>query len=394
MRLNYFFRTGAAGIFAAASIVAFGAPDPSDEQLQQSVNVPDFIGHPSLFGTVYLMTNQVQNAVKVFVRIPNGNLITFGTFPTGGQGDPVAQPGDPPTDALASQNSLILSEHDRFLFAVNAGSNEISAFRVDPLRLVLVDRVSSGGVRPISLAVNSDRLYVLNEGGTPNITGFRFDQHGELSPIANSTRPLTGGAAADPAEVSFSPSGDVLVVTEKDSNIIDTYTVGLDGVPSDPIANNSNGMTPFGFAFDRQDNLIVSEAFGAMPGQAAVSSYGLTETAMLKTISGSVPDQQTAACWIAISQYGRYAYTTNTASGVVSSYRIDCDGSLTLLNSVAADTGTGSAPIDMALKGRYLYVLASGSHAIKVFHVGNDGSLSPAGTKGGLPAGAQGIAAR
>jgi len=115
---------------------------------------------------------------------------------------------------------------------------------------------------------------------------------------------------------------------------------------------------------------------------------------MLATISGSVHDKQTAACWIVISQHGRYAYTTNTGSGVISSYRIECDGSLTLLESVAADTGTGSSPIDMALRGRYLYVIASGAHAIKVFRVGDDGGLSPAGMKGGLPPGAQGIAAR
>jgi hypothetical protein len=46
-----------------------------------------------------------------------------------------------------------------------------------------------------------------------------------LSPLPGSTRPLTGGVAADPAEVNFSPDGDFLIVTEKATNLIDTYTV-------------------------------------------------------------------------------------------------------------------------------------------------------------------------
>ena len=54
-------------------------------------------------GAVYVMTNQVSNAVAAFDRAPDGTLTAAGTFSTGGAGNPVAQPGDPPTDPLASQ---------------------------------------------------------------------------------------------------------------------------------------------------------------------------------------------------------------------------------------------------------------------------------------------------
>jgi hypothetical protein len=50
----------------------------------------------------------------------------------------------------APQGSLILNEYNTFLFAVNAGSNEISAFAAGPSGLTLVDKVPSGGVRPIT----------------------------------------------------------------------------------------------------------------------------------------------------------------------------------------------------------------------------------------------------
>jgi hypothetical protein len=61
---------------------------------------------------------------------------------------------------------------------------------------------------------------------------------------------LIGDTAADPAQVSFNPDGSLLVVTEKAGNRLDTYTVDENGLPSAPIDNPSNRMTPFGFAFN------------------------------------------------------------------------------------------------------------------------------------------------
>src|SRR5215207_6701487 len=347
-------------------------------------------------GAVYVLTNQAANAVAAFNRAPDGRLTAAGVFSTGGAGDPVAQPGDPPTDPLASQGALILSENNHHLFAVNAGSNEVSVLAVGKSGLTLVDKVASGGVRPISLTLHENLLYVLNEGGTPNITGFTVSDEGELTPLAGSTRPLTGGSAADPAEVRFSPDGTLLVVTEKDTNIIDTYTVGADGLAGAPIPNPSNGVTPFGFEFDKGGHLVVSEAFGGAPGAAAVSSYTASPAGTLSVASGSVPNGQTASCWVVITNGGRYAYVSNTGSGTISSYRIGDTGALTLLEAVAANTGAGSAPIDMALNNssRYLYVHAAGLQAVAAFRVGTDGSLTPIEVEGGLPFGAQGIAAR
>src|SRR5438874_3673330 len=110
-------------------------------------------------GAVYVMTNQVENAVAVFRRSPAGMLTSAGEFPTGGAGDPVPQGTDPATDPLASQGSLVLGEDSQFLFAVNAGSNQISVLRVGRNDLTMVDLVDSGGVRPISLAQHEDLLY-------------------------------------------------------------------------------------------------------------------------------------------------------------------------------------------------------------------------------------------
>jgi 6-phosphogluconolactonase (cycloisomerase 2 family) len=221
---------------------------------------------------VYVLTNQVENAVAVFRRTIDGHLTAAGEFLTGGAGDPVAIPPDPPTDPLASQGALVFGLGNQFLFAVNAGSNQISVLRVRRTGLELVDVVDSGGVRPISLTVHEDLLYVLNEGGTPNITGFTVGDDGTLTPLADSTQPLIGGTGADPAQVNFNSDGTLLVVTEKLGNRLGSYVVDANGLPGAPIENASSGMTPFGFSFNDDDFLIVSEALGGAPNQSAVSS--------------------------------------------------------------------------------------------------------------------------
>ena len=74
--------------------------------------------------------------------------------------------------------------------------------------------------------------------------------------------------------MSFDPRGGTLVVTEKATNLIDTYEVdGETGLATGPNPQASAGTTPFGFAFDRRGHLIVSEAFGGAADQSAVSSY-------------------------------------------------------------------------------------------------------------------------
>jgi len=87
---------------------------------------------------------------------------------------------------------------------------------------------------------------------------------------------------------------------------------------------------------------------------------------------------------------------SNTGSGTISTYNIDGSGMLMLANAVAADLGPDSAPRDMALSvnGQILFVQTDGGQSVAVFHIENNGALTAIDTIGGLPFGAQGIAAR
>src|SRR5262245_5738020 len=341
---------------------------------------------PGAPGAVYTMTNTVPNSVMVYARSASGLLTPAGQFATGGNGT---------GSGLGNQGGVVLSQNNRWLFVVNAGSNNVSVFDVAPDGLHLVDLVPSGGIMPISVTVQRDLVYVLNAGFPNNISGFTLAHNGKLTPLPGSTRTLSAGMTG-PAQVEFSPDGSLLVVTEKDTNMIDVFPVNSHGLPGARMSIASNGPTPFGFSFGLRDQLFVSEAFGGAPNASAISSYTANANGTLSLISGSVPTTETAACWVIVTRNGRFAYTTNTGSGSISGYSINHNGQLTLLDADGrtAVTGAGSAPIDLALSlDNVLYSLDSGDHKISAFQVHADGSLEPLGSVP-APATANGLAAR
>jgi len=328
---------------------------------------------------VYTLTNQASgNAVAIFTRAADGRLTAAGTVSTGGTGTGAG---------LGSQGALALNDEGQLLFAVNAGSNEISAFQVNPEgRLSLVERSPSGGTRPISLTVHGHLVYALNAGGSGNISGFTIDANGALTPLAGSTRPLSGPAVG-PAQVAFSPDGGLLVVTEKNTNLIDIYTVGDDGVATGPTSVASAGITPFGFAFGPADGLFVSEAAGT------ASSYDVSDHGRLTVVSGAVPTHQGAPCWLVVTTDGRFAYTANARSGSISGFIIGASGSLSLRDPSGQTATVGAGNTDLALTARYLYQL-NGGGTITALQVQEDGGLAILGVVGGLPAGVAGLVAR
>jgi len=336
-------------------------------------------------GAVYVLSNQSPNSVLVYGRAANGTLSFSGSFLTGGTG---AGTG---VDPLGSQGSIVLGSGNRFLFAVNAGSNDVSVFAVDAtgLHLRLLDREPSGGTQPVSVAVNGNLVYVVN--GSGRIRGFIFDPvGGHLSAISGSSQALPGGTGAGPGQIGVSPDGAVLVVTEKNTNQIDTWQIDSQGAAVNGTTISSGvPSVPFGFTFVQPRVSLITEA-----ALSALASYQVNDDGTLDLITGAVPDAGIANCWVVVTKSGRYAYVSNTGSGNVSSYTIGRDGSVSLLNTAAA--GSLIAPIDAALSenGHFFFIREGATGTMAGFRVESDGSLTPIGTIGGLPAGAQGLAAR
>ena len=335
-------------------------------------------------GAVYTQTNAVAgNSVLAFDRGADGALAPAGSYATGGLGTGAG---------LGSQGAVVLA--DDLLLAVNAGSDQVSVFRVGDRGLRLTDVEPSGGDQPISVTVHDGLVYVLNAGGTGNVTGFRLSDRGNLRPLAAATRPLSTDASG-PAQVEFSPDGDEVVVTEKAANVIDSYPVQRDGRLGRAVVTPSAGQTPFGFEFDRRGRLFVSEAAGGAPGASTLSSYAPFRGGPLGVVSASAPTHQTAACWVAVTDNGRYVYTGNTGSNSITGYAITLSGALAPLNPDGVTATTGLTTTDLALSraSRYLYAHNASDGSLSGFRVRPDGGLTPTGTTPGLPTSAVGLAA-
>lgn len=373
-RRRFFQATGAT--LAAASLPTLARAHDDDEP-------------PSSLraGKVFTSTNAVAgNEVLVFGADADGGLALRQRIATQGSGT---------GGGLGSQDALRLSGCGRWLFVVNAGSHSISTFRVGARALRLMSVANSGGLAPTSVTEDGGLVYVLNTGGSGNVAGFG-NLRGRLVPIAGSVRGLSAAGGTAPAQVGITEEGDTVVVAERATNLLVTYRVMGDGSLGAAQINASAGMTPFGFAFDKRGTLLVSEAFGGATNASTLSSYRFADAAPQTpaVVSAVVGTQQTAACWVAITPNGRWAYATNTGSGSVSLYRIAPDGRIALVQSVAAFVA-GSGPLDASVSanGRLLHVLQGPLRSIASYRIASDGTLTAAGGASGLPAGSAGMAA-
>jgi 6-phosphogluconolactonase len=312
----------------------------------------------AMAGSLYTQTNDpAGNTVQRFDRAPDGSLTPAGNFATGGIG--LANLG-------GRQGAVELSGDGRYLYAVNAGSDSVSVFRAGHTRLI--DTVSSRGVAPASIAEHRGRVYVLNSGETPSVAAFRRRADGSLKPIPGGTRELAPGADGA-AQVSVTPDGRTLVVSERVSNRLETLPLDRFGRPGAPVVTPSSGAVPFGFAISRHGTIVVSEA-----GASTVSSYRLDGS--LRTVTASLPVGQGAACWVAVSRNGRFAYSGNAAGGI-SGFAVGREGSLTALDT----TNLVPSPrdLDFDRTGRFLHAVSPGGQ-VTSYRVGRDGSLTLAGT--------------
>ena len=333
-------------------------------------------------GAVYVLTNAPSgNQVLAYPRTADGALQSPTAYNTGGAGSGAG---------LGSQGAIVVSENHQLLFAVNAGGNSVSSFRIGPHGLELADTVSSGGLMPTSVAVHHGLVYVLNAGTPNNVTGFTVDAAGRLTLLPGSTRPLSGPTTS-PAQVEFDDDGSALVVSERATNLLDVFLVGEDGTLAGPISNPSSGPVPFGFAISKRHTLLVSEA-GAGGG---ASSYLIEPSGGLTRVSSMIMTGQRAACWTVVTKNGRYGYVINAGTGNISGFAVGEDGSASLLNADGITAVTGGNPTDAAvsLDSHFLYVRVAALNAIRVFAIESDGSLTALPSLTGTPAGLAGLAA-
>ena len=368
--------TQASGLLALAAAVATIAAGGASA-------ASDVVGH------LYVNDNTAgTNTIAAFDRHADGTLTPL-------HGSPFAAGGAGTGAVVGSQGALQVTSDGKYLLAVDAGSNQISVLRINSdgeLSPVGGGPVSSGGSKPVSVAVHGSLVYVANaaDGGS-NYTGFTLNPGGHLQPLAGSTVPLPDGSS--PGDVLFSGDGTRLVGTRVGTSLIDSFIVGLDGrltaAAASPFA--AQGLGPFGSEFRPTDptQLFVSNAHNVGPGTGTISAFSDARDGTLTSI-GSSPyaDLETAPCWVEISHDGQVLFTVNTASHSISRYAIAADGSLSLIGSTSLGAaGAGAEDARLGPNGKTLWVVDSGARAVSAFAVDGGNLTELPSSPTALPAG-------
>jgi 6-phosphogluconolactonase len=355
---------------------------------------------PSRF---YVETNSpAGNVVKTFNRAKNGELKAGKSYPTGSVGSGSLRPATP-FPFTESTGAVALSHNGRLLFAVNHGGNTLTSFRVTQTGLKRVSTMPSGGAGPLSVTVSpSNKLvYVVNEAKPATIFGFTVSSKGVLKPMGDSTRTLaySGGF---PGQIRFSPSGKVLVVTDREAgpgegpDYIESFKVGKNGRATALPPTLATGQTPFGFTFTSSGALIVTYPDNDRANLSSVGSYLTASSGALTPVDVKATNA-TASCWIVETRDQKYVFISNTLSFSISAFAVAAGGQLTEVQAPHAGETQG-APLELTIShdGKFLYAVnvdpgvinkdPNAQTDVDIFRIGTGGALTKVGTgASGMP---------
>jgi 6-phosphogluconolactonase (cycloisomerase 2 family) len=299
----------------------------------------------------YITNSSGNNVTLLGINKGNGQLVV-----------PVSNspiPSPTPSNIFNTGDTPIIGVADPaapFLYVLNAGSNDISGFVIDPKTgnlqpKPLICSVANPSPPPTCQVTNkfpltivpgmaitpSGNLLFVGNPALSSISIFSINSTGDLSAASGS--PVSIGTA--PAGMTVDPSGRFLYVADKTNNRVLGFSM------------QSNALTPLsGSPF----------AAGSQPVAVATDSQGA------------------------------FLYVANQGSNDVSAYLIDSNtGALAALSGSPFATG-GRGPSFVTASGSFVFVTEQITNDIAAFAIGANGVLTPVpGTPFDVPTSAQSV---
>lgn len=343
-------------------------------------------------GAVYTMTNGAQfNEVLIYRLNSLGRLTLSGTIRTNGIGVNTAA-----TDPLSSQGSMIV--YSNYLFAVNAGSNSLSMFVINPIdatQLTLISTQPTNGYFPISVTVNSRYACVLTGGNETGIRCFTYSPSG-LSIVPSFDRDLTSyisqtipptGVPNTFSQIQFSADDQSLIVSVKGASsrsrgylLFFRLTNNGAVLSSNPtLQTPPEGIFPFSMTLVGRNGLLITDpgARGVLT-QTYSSISGTISNSILTPIDASIAG---ALCWSVYSPtIGNY-YVIGLSPAAVVELNVDLSSTTNPVQIVRyyplpRNTGALETTI-VTLNGiDYLYVIGTTAQVINSYRLDAPGRAS------------------
>lgn len=344
-------------------------------------------------GAVYAMTNaDTNNSIVAYGRQQDGTLELIGSENTGGAGtgteNVASGPAQNTIDPLASNFSVIMSADNNYVFAVNAGSDEVSSLGVNSdYSLTSISTVASGGSDPVSLAANASTVFVANTNeGVGSIQMLSIGADGSLSPSGQSV--VVGGR---PTAIALTEDGTSLVVALVDTDRLELFSVSegslnLTDIFDYRVPEGRSLANPFGlttYAVDGNQFVAIAEA-RLDPLQTSslsvfsVSGGSLTQTSndIRADLDGDDDSGAITSCWVLASPDNGQLYTVNTNANSLTEFAVDTQGVATT-SSVFSESAADFTEIgltDAVLIDEVIYVVAAAEGSVISYSVGDSSS--------------------
>ncbi|KAK6981127.1 hypothetical protein R3P38DRAFT_3115185 [Favolaschia claudopus] len=326
-------------------------------------------------GAAYFTTNEPSGNYLVSATIDNnGILAPFEAVYTEGTGAHGVRPDAiGPLDALFSQGSVGVSNTQKFVANVNAGSHTITVFAINganPASLEMIGQpVSSGGEFPTSLVINEagNRICAVNGGKVNGVSCYTFVPGIGLIPLENTIRSLNlnqttpaTGPANTPSQIYFSPDETQLIVSVK-AGFLAVWDINPDGSLSNNFKTIPGGILPFSLLYVPGKNAIIASDPGV--------GYDIFDVDTNTTATFEIPGQ-TLTCWSVYSKESGNFYMVDVGVSTISEVHVTD----TLSSSIVKQYTLGTdGPIDSAVasvdKQDFIISLAANATGLTVLHV-------------------------
>ncbi len=354
----------ALNLVTAATALALAAYSPARAEEPKRFDPGDYQRRRH---TLYVNANiTAGNAVLAYDIHADGSLhaLPGSPFQTGGAGyfDPSFALG--PFDV--DQEMALFND---VLYAVNGGSNSISALRVagdGSLSPVPGQPFTSGGSTPVSLGVHGRYLVTLDSaqdpaqaghGYLPGLVASEIKRDGGLQLLPGSAVAL--GADAQPSQALTANTGPFVFSAEfPGGGHLDAFVQAPNGkliqTDSTMLPLDADGMQPLPlglWANPRAPYLYVG-----FVNTNELGVYTVTGAGKLRFVS-KAPNSGAALCWLRTSSDGQFLYTANTGDHSMSVYDLANPASPVEIQHVVVGGTGGVEQFSLTPDGHFLYLL-------------------------------------
>jgi 6-phosphogluconolactonase (cycloisomerase 2 family) len=342
---------------------------------------------------------EAANAVDVgvacgeFAYVTNAQDNTISVFVVDAATGAIASVGPPVTVGLAPY-SVASATDKRYLYVANSGGNDVSVFTLEPGSVAMSPVPGSpfaAGTNPRALSLYTtyvgtyagpnrvSYLYVAN-AGSDELSAYRVDQAtGVLTPLS----PVTYATGVGPSAIAIDrPGASPFLYTANTGGSKDITAFLIDG--------SSGGLTPIPGSPYPAGSGVSSLAFGGTGGEflyaanttgSTATIYGFSITPLFDLLAGTVdpnagaliplpgfPYHLPSCTFIATDQAGAYLYATAGTS--LLGYGIDAlTGALAPLPGFPVDVGANVTSVNVDPTNQYLYVVNGSAGTVTGFEL-------------------------